>query len=176
MQQCHQQTEKVSERPTIQLDPVRILSSMLIMVCFEKICSHTKVVVLSPVRRSAQTCDEVASTLIGDLKTQIKEKENVFFDMEAYLPKKNGSVRFFFHTLKFNLAKFHFGVLYFCHLRLYLNLVLGNVNVTLLSNQAKYVSGLHLELRGTRSWSEDQLFSVPLDLPTRTNMKSLSFT
>uniref|UniRef100_A0A674P3G9 Transmembrane protein 120B n=1 Tax=Takifugu rubripes TaxID=31033 RepID=A0A674P3G9_TAKRU len=29
------------------------------------------------------------------LKTQIKEKENVFFDMEAYLPKKNGSVRFF---------------------------------------------------------------------------------
>uniref|UniRef100_A0A668ASP7 Transmembrane protein 120B n=1 Tax=Myripristis murdjan TaxID=586833 RepID=A0A668ASP7_9TELE len=38
-------------------------------------------------------------------------KENVFFDMEAYLPKKNG---------------------------LYLNLVLGNVNVTLLSNQAKF--------------------------------------
>lgn len=110
MQQCHQQTEEVSERPTIQLDPVRFLSSMLIMVCFEKICSHTKVIVLSPVRRSAQTCDEVASTLIGDLKTQIKEKENVFFDMEAYLPKKNGSVRVFFHTFKFNLAKFHFGV------------------------------------------------------------------
>uniref|UniRef100_H2TK23 Transmembrane protein 120B n=1 Tax=Takifugu rubripes TaxID=31033 RepID=H2TK23_TAKRU len=41
--------------------------------------------------QSAQTCDEVASTLMGDLKTQIKEKENVFFDMEAYLPKKNGS-------------------------------------------------------------------------------------
>uniref|UniRef100_A0A674P799 Transmembrane protein 120B n=1 Tax=Takifugu rubripes TaxID=31033 RepID=A0A674P799_TAKRU len=61
--------------------------------------------------QSAQTCDEVASTLMGDLKTQIKEKENVFFDMEAYLPKKNG---------------------------LYLNLVLGNVNVTLLSNQAKF--------------------------------------
>ncbi|KAG9487714.1 hypothetical protein GDO78_007487 [Eleutherodactylus coqui] len=35
----------------------------------------------------------------------------MFFDMEAYLPKKNG---------------------------LYLNLVLGNVNVTLLSNQAKF--------------------------------------
>lgn len=70
---------------------------MLIMVCFEKICSHTKVIILSPVRRSAQTCDEVASTLIGDLKTQIKEKENVFFDMEAYLPKKNGSVRVFSH-------------------------------------------------------------------------------
>uniref|UniRef100_A0A7N8YDZ6 Transmembrane protein 120B n=1 Tax=Mastacembelus armatus TaxID=205130 RepID=A0A7N8YDZ6_9TELE len=49
--------------------------------------------------------------LITDIKTQIKDKENVFFDMEAYLPKKNG---------------------------LYLNLVLGNVNVTLLSNQAKF--------------------------------------
>uniref|UniRef100_A0A8C2A7Z0 Transmembrane protein 120B-like n=1 Tax=Cyprinus carpio TaxID=7962 RepID=A0A8C2A7Z0_CYPCA len=44
-------------------------------------------------------------------QVQIKERQNVFFDMEAYLPKKNG---------------------------LYLNLVLGNVNVTLLSNQAKF--------------------------------------
>uniref|UniRef100_A0A3B4AAE1 Transmembrane protein 120B n=1 Tax=Periophthalmus magnuspinnatus TaxID=409849 RepID=A0A3B4AAE1_9GOBI len=42
------------------------------------------------------------------LSLKIKDRENVFFDMEAYLPKKN----------------------------LYLNLVLGNVNVTLLSNQA----------------------------------------
>lgn len=25
---------------------------------------------------------------------QIKDKENVFFDMEAYLPKKNGRVLF----------------------------------------------------------------------------------
>uniref|UniRef100_A0A8C1KHG6 Transmembrane protein 120B n=1 Tax=Cyprinus carpio TaxID=7962 RepID=A0A8C1KHG6_CYPCA len=49
--------------------------------------------------------------VINDLKVQIKEKQNVFFDMESYLPKKNG---------------------------LYLNLVLGNVNVTLLSNQAKF--------------------------------------
>uniref|UniRef100_A0A8C3A0J1 Transmembrane protein 120B n=1 Tax=Cyclopterus lumpus TaxID=8103 RepID=A0A8C3A0J1_CYCLU len=49
--------------------------------------------------------------LITDIKSQIKEKGNVFFDMEAYLPKKNG---------------------------LYLNLVLGNVNVTLLSDHAKF--------------------------------------
>ncbi|XP_077354594.1 transmembrane protein 120B isoform X3 [Festucalex cinctus] len=48
---------------------------------------------------------------VAHIHNQIKEKENVFFDMEAYLPKKNG---------------------------LYLNLVLGNVNVTLLSNQAKF--------------------------------------
>ncbi|XP_008588976.1 PREDICTED: transmembrane protein 120B isoform X4 [Galeopterus variegatus] len=48
--------------------------------------------------------------LVQQMGTNIKERQNVFFDMEAYLPKKNG---------------------------LYLNLVLGNVNVTLLSNQAK---------------------------------------
>ncbi|KAG8010684.1 hypothetical protein GBF38_009849 [Nibea albiflora] len=61
--------------------------------------------------KCAQTCDEKELELITDIKTQIKDKENVFFDMEAYLPKRNG---------------------------LYLNLVLGNVNVTLLSNQAKF--------------------------------------
>uniref|UniRef100_A0A8C6CZB6 Transmembrane protein 120A n=1 Tax=Moschus moschiferus TaxID=68415 RepID=A0A8C6CZB6_MOSMO len=45
-----------------------------------------------------------------ELENQIKERQGLFFDMEAYLPKKNG---------------------------LYLSLVLGNVNVTLLSKQAK---------------------------------------
>nr|XP_058895567.1 transmembrane protein 120B isoform X4 [Kogia breviceps] len=49
--------------------------------------------------------------LVQQLGANIKERQNIFFDMEAYLPKKNG---------------------------LYLNLVLGNVNVTLLSNQAKF--------------------------------------
>lgn len=53
-----------------------------------------KVVVLSYVYRSTQTCDNVELNLIGDLKTQIKDKENVFFDMEAYLPKRNGLVQF----------------------------------------------------------------------------------
>uniref|UniRef100_A0A671EGJ8 Transmembrane protein 120A n=1 Tax=Rhinolophus ferrumequinum TaxID=59479 RepID=A0A671EGJ8_RHIFE len=45
-----------------------------------------------------------------ELENQMKERQGLFFDMEAYLPKKNG---------------------------LYLSLVLGNVNVTLLSKQAK---------------------------------------
>uniref|UniRef100_A0A8C4LXK8 Transmembrane protein 120B n=1 Tax=Equus asinus TaxID=9793 RepID=A0A8C4LXK8_EQUAS len=49
--------------------------------------------------------------LVQQMGASIKERQNIFFDMEAYLPKKNG---------------------------LYLNLVLGNVNVTLLSNQAKF--------------------------------------
>ncbi|XP_062410074.1 transmembrane protein 120B isoform X2 [Sardina pilchardus] len=61
--------------------------------------------------KCALTSDEKQSEQLKDIEGQIKEKQHVFFDMEAYLPKKNG---------------------------LYLNLVLGNVNVTLLSNQAKF--------------------------------------
>ncbi|KAM6337963.1 transmembrane protein 120A isoform 1-T1 [Alca torda] len=48
---------------------------------------------------------------VQETQNLIKERQNVFFEMEAYLPKKNG---------------------------LYLSLVLGNVNVTLLSKQAKF--------------------------------------
>uniref|UniRef100_A0A8D2Q700 Transmembrane protein 120B n=1 Tax=Varanus komodoensis TaxID=61221 RepID=A0A8D2Q700_VARKO len=62
-------------------------------------------------QRCKRDCSLEELELIQQIKSQIKERQNVFFDMEAYLPKKNG---------------------------LYLNLVLGNVNVTLLSNQAKF--------------------------------------
>ncbi|KAM3869648.1 transmembrane protein 120A-A-like [Diretmus argenteus] len=48
---------------------------------------------------------------IDEIQDTIKDRQDVFFDMEAFLPKKNG---------------------------LYLTLVLGNVNVTLLNKQAKY--------------------------------------
>ncbi|XP_053563394.1 ion channel TACAN [Bombina bombina] len=48
---------------------------------------------------------------IKDLHSNIKTREKTFFEMESFLPKKNG---------------------------LYLSLVLGNVNVTLLSKQAKF--------------------------------------
>lgn len=53
---------------------------------------------------------EDAKTL-EEIKDKIKTRPNTFFEMEAFLPKKNG---------------------------LYLSLVLGNVNVTLLSKQAKF--------------------------------------
>uniref|UniRef100_A0A8B9QFV0 Transmembrane protein 120B n=1 Tax=Apteryx owenii TaxID=8824 RepID=A0A8B9QFV0_APTOW len=70
---------------------------------------------LKDLKYRLQRCKPRASpeefALIQQISSQIKERQNVFFDMEAYLPKKNG---------------------------LYLNLVLGNVNVTLLSNQAKF--------------------------------------
>uniref|UniRef100_A0A1A8MAQ7 Transmembrane protein 120A n=1 Tax=Nothobranchius pienaari TaxID=704102 RepID=A0A1A8MAQ7_9TELE len=48
---------------------------------------------------------------VAEIEESIKDKTNAFFEMEAFLPKKNG---------------------------LYLNLVLGNINVTLLNKQAKF--------------------------------------
>nr|XP_006641015.2 PREDICTED: transmembrane protein 120A isoform X1 [Lepisosteus oculatus] len=51
------------------------------------------------------------ASVIDGIKALIKERPGIFFEMEAFLPKKNG---------------------------LYLSLVLGNVNVTLLSKQAKF--------------------------------------
>ncbi|KAK3522119.1 hypothetical protein QTP70_025257 [Hemibagrus guttatus] len=82
-------------------------------ICSSAICKQRKGLkeLGHTLRQCAKTCDDKESLAINHLQAQIKEKQNVFFDMEAYLPKKNG---------------------------LYLNLVLGNVNVTLLSNQAKF--------------------------------------
>ncbi|XP_023262383.1 transmembrane protein 120A-like isoform X3 [Seriola lalandi dorsalis] len=54
--------------------------------------------------------DEDAKNM-DEIKEKIKTRPNAFFEMEAFLPKKNG---------------------------LYLSLVLGNVNVTLLSKQSKF--------------------------------------
>ncbi|RVE64600.1 hypothetical protein OJAV_G00127630 [Oryzias javanicus] len=51
-----------------------------------------------------------ANTL-AEIKDKLETRQNVFIEMEAFLPKKNG---------------------------LYLSLVLGNVNVTLLSKQSKF--------------------------------------
>ncbi|XP_063171418.1 transmembrane protein 120B isoform X2 [Candoia aspera] len=61
--------------------------------------------------RRCQREGSLETELILQINNQIRDHQNVFFDVEAYLPKKNG---------------------------LYLNLVLGNVDVTLLSNQAKF--------------------------------------
>ncbi|KAF4790507.1 Transmembrane protein [Turdus rufiventris] len=76
---------------------------------------HRQKKTLRDLKHSLQRCKPRAGpeefALIQEISSQIKERQNAFFDMEAYLPKRNG---------------------------LYLNLVLGNVNVTLLSNQAKF--------------------------------------
>ncbi|XP_048412158.1 transmembrane protein 120B isoform X2 [Stegostoma tigrinum] len=62
-------------------------------------------------RRYKYSANVEEAEVIQKFNNDIKERRNVFFEMEAFLPKKNG---------------------------LYLNLVLGNVNVTLLSKQAKF--------------------------------------
>uniref|UniRef100_A0AAY3ZY29 Transmembrane protein 120A n=2 Tax=Denticeps clupeoides TaxID=299321 RepID=A0AAY3ZY29_9TELE len=57
-----------------------------------------------------EECRQSGSALSG-IQENIKERYNVFYEMDSFLPKKNG---------------------------LYLSLVLGNVNVTLLNKQSKF--------------------------------------
>lgn len=59
--------------------------------------------------KDSSTPEEVDA--IAEIKDSINDREHVFSEMEAFLPKKNG---------------------------LYLSLVLGNVNVTLLNKQSKF--------------------------------------
>lgn len=102
--------------------------------------------------RCTKTCNEKETEVINDLKVQIKEKQNVFFDMESYLPKKNGWVLVLHSDTYSSTTVVWFWFWGFSTIlkllsavfRLYLNLVLGNVNVTLLSNQAKWVRCEHV--------------------------------
>ncbi|KAM5182102.1 transmembrane protein 120A [Mantella aurantiaca] len=61
--------------------------------------------------KKAKNSQENEDNQIKDIQENIKLREKTFFEMESFLPKKNG---------------------------LYLSLVLGNVNVTLLSKQSKF--------------------------------------
>ncbi|XP_028275325.1 transmembrane protein 120A-like isoform X2 [Parambassis ranga] len=63
------------------------------------------------VKKCSKETSEADARTMDELKEKIKMLPSAFSDMEAFLPKKNG---------------------------LYLNLVLGNVNVTLLSKQSKF--------------------------------------
>lgn len=63
------------------------------------------------VKRCSKGLSLEDSNTVDEIKDKIKTRPNVFFEMEAFLPKKNG---------------------------LYLSLVLGNVSVTLLSKQSKF--------------------------------------
>ncbi|XP_006640420.1 transmembrane protein 120B [Lepisosteus oculatus] len=101
-----QETHKVYRQKLDELTNIQ-------MICSNTITKQRKS--LNDLKYSLHRCTQSSNpkeiVQIAEIQTQIKDKQNVFFDMEAYLPKKNG---------------------------LYLNLVLGNVNVTLLSNQAKF--------------------------------------
>ncbi|XP_051777318.1 transmembrane protein 120B isoform X2 [Erpetoichthys calabaricus] len=100
-----QETHKIYKQ---KLDELTNLQT----ICSSSISKQKKS--FSDLKHSFHLCKRTKNAdeleIIRNIECQIKERKNVFFDMEAYLPKKNG---------------------------LYLNLVLGNVNVTLLSNQAK---------------------------------------
>ncbi|XP_018416960.1 PREDICTED: transmembrane protein 120A isoform X1 [Nanorana parkeri] len=66
---------------------------------------------LSVELKKVKSSQENEEDQIKDIQENIKLREKMFFEMESFLPKKNG---------------------------LYLSLVLGNVNVTLLSKQSKF--------------------------------------
>uniref|UniRef100_A0A4W6BQZ7 Transmembrane protein 120A n=1 Tax=Lates calcarifer TaxID=8187 RepID=A0A4W6BQZ7_LATCA len=63
------------------------------------------------VKKCSKSLSEEDAKKMDEIKEKVKTRPNAFFEMEAFLPKKNG---------------------------LYLSLVLGNVNVTLFSKQSKF--------------------------------------
>lgn len=105
----HEQLQETHKRYLQKLDEV----SKLQKSCSSSISNQRKK--LKELSYLLEKCSkgppkEEAKTL-EEIKEKIKTRPNTFFEMEAFLPKKNG---------------------------LYLSLVLGNVNVTLLSKQAKF--------------------------------------
>lgn len=82
---------------------------------------------------------------ISEIEESVKERVKVFSDMEAFLPKKNGWASPPTPTQAAGAAVRHSGIcnvqvitdLHLLLSRLYLSLVLGNVNVTLLNKQSK---------------------------------------
>uniref|UniRef100_A0A8B9RL15 Transmembrane protein 120B n=1 Tax=Astyanax mexicanus TaxID=7994 RepID=A0A8B9RL15_ASTMX len=110
--EIEQEYQQLQETHKVYRQKLEELTSLQ-AICSSSICKQRKGLkeLRKTLHKCAKACDADQSEVIADLQTQIKEKQNVFFDMESYLPKRNG---------------------------LYLNLVLGNVNVTLLSNQAKF--------------------------------------
>ena len=58
-------------------------------MCFKSLLFYSMVITLF-LHRSIPKCDEKELEVLKDIKIQIIEKENVFFEMESYLPKKNG--------------------------------------------------------------------------------------
>lgn len=93
--------QKLDELSKLQNDCISTIS-----------CHRRKLKELShQVKRCSKGLSPEDFTTVDQIKEKIKTRPNVFFEMEAFLPKKNG---------------------------LYLSLVLGNVNVTLFSKQSKF--------------------------------------
>ncbi|CAL9684811.1 unnamed protein product [Knipowitschia caucasica] len=87
--------------------------SKLQSICSSTISHHRKSLddLSHQMRRCSEGLSEEDTRTMEEIKDKIKTRQNVYFEMEAYLPKKNG---------------------------LYLSLVLGSVNTTLFSKQSKF--------------------------------------
>nr|XP_033813219.1 transmembrane protein 120B [Geotrypetes seraphini] len=119
LQQCRAGWEELEAEFQLLQDTQKIYRQKLEEVntlqtaCSSSIQKQTRS--LKKLKCSLQGCKHTTGVeeadLIQQINTHIKERQHVFLDMEAYLPKKNG---------------------------LYLNLVLGNMNVILPTNQAKF--------------------------------------
>ncbi|KAJ0063516.1 hypothetical protein NL108_002746, partial [Boleophthalmus pectinirostris] len=80
------------------------------------------------------------SKTMDAIKDKIKMRPNVLFEMEAFLPKKNGQVQLFVSLFRFIMLMWTQQpvIKNDTFYSLYLSLVLGNVNVTLFSKQSKF--------------------------------------
>uniref|UniRef100_A0A3Q2NS26 Transmembrane protein 120Ab n=1 Tax=Fundulus heteroclitus TaxID=8078 RepID=A0A3Q2NS26_FUNHE len=107
--QEYQKLQETHRKYIQKLDEISKLQSD----CSSSIARHRKR--LKEMSRRVDKCAKDSSAddgkTLGDIKEKVKTQEHAFSEMDAYLPKKNG---------------------------LYLSLVLGNVNVTLLSKQSKF--------------------------------------
>ena len=100
-------------------------------------------------KHPAQDLSAEERNAIRDIQDSIRERPNIFLEMEAFLPKKNGfdilqlfnkymnELLFLYLMVKFKTEPAE--VLPFLRFlfRLYLSLVLGNINVTLLNKHSK---------------------------------------
>ncbi|KAM4590243.1 transmembrane protein 120A-A-like [Fundulus diaphanus] len=109
LRQEYQKLQETHRKYLQKLDEISKLQSD----CSSSIARHRKS--LEEMSRRVNKCTKDSSAnggkTLGDIKEKVKTQEHAFSEMDAYLPKKNG---------------------------LYLSLVLGNVNVTLLSKQSKF--------------------------------------
>ncbi|XP_061576263.1 transmembrane protein 120A-like [Cololabis saira] len=105
----YQQLQENQKMYLQKLDEVSKLQSN----CSSSITRHRKRLkdMTYLVRKSSKGLSEEDSKTVDEIKEKMKTQQNAFSEMESFLPKKNG---------------------------LYLSLVLGNVNVTLLSKQLKF--------------------------------------
>ncbi|XP_036165590.1 ion channel TACAN isoform X2 [Myotis myotis] len=109
LQQDFQSIQETHRQYRLKLEElIKLQNSCTSSITRQKKKLHELALILKKCKPSLPAGVQEASK---ELENQIKERQGLFFDMEAYLPKKNG---------------------------LYLSLVLGNVNVTLLSKQAKF--------------------------------------